>query len=235
MKPEELKKIAAAYNLEMERLFVEAEKRGFVDPDFTAEKRAAYRDLEKTAGEAGLEILDTLAFHMLEPVQKVALAGGMGALMCKESGWFDSLMRGAGRMAAPLVRAGGAAAGAAAGAVEQAGAGAAAKAVAPSQGFLQAYAKRGLGADVAKANLSRFSEMGPVAYTRMRRAIGRPAMGAMGGGAAAAGAAAGTAAKRPAWSEAMKELRSGALFGGGFGMLSRLTAPAEEQTKVQVG
>lgn len=242
MNPEKLQGVSMAYGSELESLFAAAERQGLVDPDFTAEKRAAYYLLEKTAGMVGLSVLDEIAFAELDGLQKIALYGGMSRLLSKEAGWFDGLMRGAGKVVGGLMRGGGAAAAgaveragasAATGALERAGAGAAAKSVAaPSAGFMQAFARRGLGEDAAKGVWNQYSQMGAVPYSRMRRVMGRPIAGAA---ASAAPAAAGAAAKRFGWGEAGKELRSGLLFGGAFGLGGRMLGGNEEETKVQVG
>lgn len=230
MNPEKLQGVSMAYGDEMEKLFASAERQGLVDPDFTAEKRAAYYELEKTAGMEGLSVLDEIAFRELDGVHKIALYGGMGRFLTKEAGWFDGLMRGAGKAVGGLLRGGGAAA---AGVAERAGAGAAAKAVsAPSAGFTQAFARRGLGEEAAKGVWGQYKQMGPMAYSRMRRVMGRPVASAAAQSAAPAAAG---AAKRFGWGEAGKELRSGLLFGGAFGLGGRLMGGGDEETKVQVG
>lgn len=254
MDPERLEIVSESYGSEIEKMFQAAEKQGMVDPDFTAEKRAAYREIEKLAGMEGLSLLDEIAFAQLDGFQKIALYGGLGRLLSKEAGWFDALMRGAGKTVGGILRGGGGAAlgaaeragagaaagaatGAAAGAVERAGAGAATKAIAaPSEGFMQAFSRRGAGADAAKGVWNQFNQMGPQAYSRMRRVMGRPVANAVGGAAQAAAPAAAGAAKRFGWGDAGKELRSGLLFGGAFGLGGRLMGGNnDDNTKVQVG
>lgn len=208
--PDDQQKTGQAYQETMELLFKEAEAKGFSDPHLSPERRAWYLDFEKQAGPEALEILDEEILSGLPLHMKVAHYAGLGKV--------------AGLLSPALA------------------AGAKAVAEGPSKGLMAAFLKRSpqLGEGGVKKLLGDRAQMvakeGPAAWTRLRRTMGTPGSGPLAmPHPAGTGGTLGSLAKKFAPAHSLRrEFATGAAFGGGFGMLERMTSPKEE-SEVQIG
>jgi len=202
--PEGQRKMGEAYQETMEALFKEAEAKGFSDPQLSPERRAWYLDFEKQAGDEALQLLDEETLDQMNLVEKVAHYAGFG------------------KLAGPALN------------VLRAGVANAAKAVAssPSRGLMAAFLKKSpqLGEGGVKKLLGERAEMmakdGPMAWTRLRKGIGRPGSGPLATPHPAG--TGGTLGRFAPPHSLRREFLTGAAFGGGFGMLQRMSAPKEE-------
>lgn len=216
---DELTKLAAdAFVGELDILFKLAEADGVEDEDFSIEKRAAFHALSESIDEEAFEELEKIAMEELG-IDKEAVWGGLARMF----GGAAKALAGAGAK------------------VRRLGRGAAARAAKPPKAFARVLAKRGRTPAGAQREWLRYRKVGPVGLLRRRRvraaasARSQPSMKRVKPLAAGAPKATAKARKAPTKAQAAKAMngmwpsvKSGLLWGGGFGAGQRIMAPAEQ-------
>lgn len=246
----DLEKIATiAYYDELDTLFKLAELDGTLDEDFSMEKRAMFDALSDAIGEEGLEVLDKVAMEQVPELALFEKDAQYGAI-AKLLGGVGRLLKPVGRAGAKLTELGGRAAArgkmAPRGFMKAMGR----RGMSPQRAQVawRGYQKMGpvgyarsrrLLAPARAAAPAEFATRGLMSAGEARRAGQSMRMLRGGGARAAAGKGARKAAPRapaaPSRAQAAKAMgglwpsvKSGLLWGGGFGLGQRVLAPAEQ-------
>jgi hypothetical protein len=220
-------KMVAAYHAEAARLFKAAAARKIrMDSAFTAEKRAAYCELEEKLGAWNMDKIAYILMQDVDPIEKLAFLGALGGMLGRLAGRLGLSAAGGAVEGAVAKGVAGAAAKGVAGAAE----GAAAKAV-PSW-FSGMAAKRGLTAMEGGQLYGKMQQMGPMEFAKQRmfrKAVDAPMLNA--GGSMISPAVAAAKKKSGLW----PEVRSNLLMGGAMGLTQRLLEKPDENKQVVYG
>lgn len=234
-----------AYHAEAARLFKAAEARQVrVDPAFSVEKRAAYRELEEKLGAENMDKIAFIMFTQAEPIEKLAFIGALAGLLARIGPAAAGLAERLGlktlgsaaasvaSKAAPAVAegAGAAAKAVATKAVPAAVEGAGAAATKAPSWFSGMAAKRGLTPMEGGQLYGKMQSMGPMEFAKQRmfrKAVEAPMLNPAGKIVPMAG----KAKAGGLW----PEVRSNIVMGGAMGLTQRMLEKPDENKQVVYG